>query len=123
MAGPADVIAEEILRDFDQNTGAVASHAVRVDRAAVPQRLERLDTGFDDLTARLAVYCGDQPDAASVAAGCVNDRVVFQPLGVLLEAVDKGLSCAGRFRIGSITFGHSCYSAATAVSADAFTLM
>ena len=38
-----DLALEEVLRDLDVDAGAVAGLAVGVDRAAVPDRLQRLD--------------------------------------------------------------------------------
>ena len=46
VAGAADMLLEEVLRNLDVDAGAVAGLAVGVDRAAVPQRLERLDAGL-----------------------------------------------------------------------------
>ena len=39
---PADMLAEEILRDLDVDAGAVAGLAVGVDGAAVPDGLQRV---------------------------------------------------------------------------------
>ncbi len=46
------------------DTRAVARLAVGIDRPAVPDRLERLDAGFDDLPAFLAVDGHDKADPA-----------------------------------------------------------
>ena len=48
------------------DAGPVAGLAVGVDRAAVPDRLERLDPGLDDIAPRNPVYRGDQTDAAAI---------------------------------------------------------
>ena len=66
MPGARHVLAEEVLRDLDVQAGAVAGLAVGVDRAAVPDRLERGDAGLDDLAPRLAVDRDDQADAAGI---------------------------------------------------------
>ena len=66
LAGAADILAEEILRDLHMDAGAVAGLAVGIDGAAVPDRLQRGDAVLDHLAARLAVERGDQPDAAGI---------------------------------------------------------
>jgi len=48
------------------DAGAVAGLAVGVDRAAVPDRAQRVDAGLHHLAARLAVDRGDETDAAGV---------------------------------------------------------
>ena len=48
------------------DAGAVAGLAVGVDRAAVPDRAQRVDAGLDHLAPRLAVDRGDEADAAGV---------------------------------------------------------
>jgi hypothetical protein len=63
------LVGEEVLRDRDQDAGAVAGLAVGVDGAPVPDGLERLDRQLDDFAARLAVDGADQADAAGVALG------------------------------------------------------
>jgi len=109
---------KKILGDFDQDAGTVAGHAVRVHRAAMPQCLKGLDTGFDDLTARFAVNGGDQTDAAGVPAVRVDDGLVLQPSGVAFEALDEFPARGVLVRI--VMCGHASYSAATAAWAAAF---
>ena len=65
-AGAVDVLTEEVLRDLDVDAGAVAGLAVGIDRAAVPDRLQRRDPGRHHLAARPAVERSDQPDTAGV---------------------------------------------------------
>ena len=123
VTGAADMIAEKVLRDFDQDAGAVPGHAVGIDRASVPQRLQSLDPGFDNLAARLAVDRGDQTDAAGIAPVGIHARFVLQQGGVALEALDEGLCGVRCVPAGVVTICHSSYSAATAVSADASALI
>ena len=52
---------EEILRDFDMDAGAVAGLAVGIDRAAMPDRLQRIDAGLHHVAALLAVERRDRP--------------------------------------------------------------
>ena len=55
VAGALDRLGEEVLRDLDMDAGAVAGLAVGIDRAAVPDRLQRVDAGLHHVAARLAV--------------------------------------------------------------------
>ena len=64
MTAALDGIGEEILRDFDVNARAVAGLAIGIDRTAMPDGLERVDTGFHHVAAGLAVQGGDEADAA-----------------------------------------------------------
>jgi len=66
VAGAVDMFVEEIERQLDMNAGPVAGLAVGIDRAAMPDRLQRVDRRGDDTTRRLAVGRRDQPDAARV---------------------------------------------------------
>ncbi len=82
----ADMVAEEILRDFDMDAGAVAGFPIRVDRAAVIDDLQGLDAGHNHLAAGLAVQRRDQADAAGIVrggvdAGILEDLLVGQILG------------------------------------------
>ena len=65
-AGAPDMVLEEILRDLHMDAGPVAGLAVGIDRAAMPDRLQRRDRRLHHLAARLAVERGDEPDAAGV---------------------------------------------------------
>ena len=62
----AHVVAEEVLRDLDMDAGAVAGLAVGIDRAAMPDRLQRIDAGHHHVAPRLAVERHDEADAAGV---------------------------------------------------------
>ena len=66
VAGALDVLVEEVDRNLDMDAGTVAGLAVGVDRAAVPDGLQRVDRRADDTPAGLAVGGGDQPDAAGI---------------------------------------------------------
>jgi hypothetical protein len=108
MASSRDMVAEKFLRYLDKDAGAVAGHAVGIDRAPVPQRLQRLDTGFDNLAARFAVDRGDQADATGILAVDIKIRIVFQQCRIPLVPFDEFRSVV-----------HADHSAATAVPAAA----
>ncbi len=57
---------EEILRDLDMDAGAVTRFPIRIDRAAMPHGLERIDTGLHDVAPALAVQRRDHADAAGI---------------------------------------------------------
>src|SRR3546814_10710208 len=67
VAGIGDGVVEEAHRQVDMDARAVAGLTVCVDRAAVPDGLERVDGAGDDAAAGTAVRGGDQTDAAGVA--------------------------------------------------------
>ena len=67
VPGVADVVLEDVLRDLHVDPGAVAGLAVGVQRAAVPDRLERRDARLHHPAPRTAVDGGDEPHAAGVA--------------------------------------------------------
>ena len=95
VAGVADMVLEEVLRQLDVDAGAVAGLAVGVHRAAMEQHLQRLDAGDDDVAARLAVKRCHQTDAAGVVrrgvdAGGIQLGLVLQILGYELLAVILG---------------------------------
>ena len=48
------------------DAGAVAGLAVGIDRAAMPDRLQRIDAGLHHVAALFAVQRRDQADAAGV---------------------------------------------------------
>jgi hypothetical protein len=85
------MLAEEILRDLQMDAGAVAGLAVGIDRAAVPDRLQRRDAGQHDLAPRLAVDRGDQADAAGIVLGR-RDRF---SRGIVARALPG--RCPGRY--------------------------
>ena len=88
------LLPEEVLRDLDMDAGAVAGLAVGVDRAAVPDRLQRLDRRLDHLAPRLAVDRGDEADAAGVVlVGRVVEAVACQMSGVSPVVRDEPLRC------------------------------
>src|SRR3546814_7045276 len=57
-----DRIVEEAFGQIDMNPRPVAGLAVGIDRAAVPDRAQRLDCRLDDAARWLAVGRRDQPD-------------------------------------------------------------
>ena len=66
VTGAGDMLDKEVTRDLDMDAGAVAGHAVGIDRAAVPDRLKRLDRRIDDRAGRLAVARRHKADAAGI---------------------------------------------------------
>src|SRR5262249_1875710 len=83
MADGTDILFEELLGDLDMDAGAVAGLAVSIDRAAVPERLQRLDGQFDDLASWLAVARRDQPYAARIMLlRRIGEPVPFEIVGI-----------------------------------------
>ena len=70
VPGAADMLLEEVLRNLHVDARAIAGLAVRIHRAAMPQRLERLDALEHDLAPRLAVDGHDHADAAGIVFLC-----------------------------------------------------
>ena len=66
VTGAGDMLDKEVARDLDMDAGTVAGHAVGIDRAAVPDRLKRLDRRIDDRAGRLAVARRHKADAAGI---------------------------------------------------------
>src|SRR6185312_2080271 len=57
---------EEVVRDLNENTSAVAGQRVRADRAAMLEVLENLERAFDDGVRFLALEIGDESHTARV---------------------------------------------------------
>ena len=66
MAGAADMLDEEVTRYFDMNAGAITGHAVRINRPAVPDRLQCLDGSINNSAGLLAIARGNKADTASI---------------------------------------------------------
>ena len=79
------------------DAGAVAGLAVGVDRAAMPDRFQRVDAGLHDIAAGLAVERGDKADAAGIV-------LVFRTVGV---AERGGVGGPGGEEVGG-GFSHGC---------------
>ena len=79
-------------RDLHVDPGPVAGLAVGVDRAAVPDRAQRLDAVLDHLPPRLAVDRDDQPDAAGrvLLLGMIQP-LRLQPRELRLHPGDPGV--------------------------------
>ena len=100
VADPLDLVVEEVLRDLDMDAGAVAGLAVGIDRAAVPDRLQRLDALLHHLAARLAV---DRRDAADAAGVVLVGRVIGMGRGrASTFALYSVTNCSPWFRISSV---------------------
>ena len=83
VAGPADLVIEELDGDLDVNACAVAGLAVRVDRAAVPDRLQRLDAVLDHLAGPLAVDADHQADTAGRMLFGLGVHAMLRHVGAL----------------------------------------
>ena len=86
------------------DAGTVAGLAVGIDRAAMPDRLQRIDARLHHVAALLAVECGHQADAARIVllrriVGVFQDFRVTRP---------------GGKKFGSGFVAHKNYSAAWA---------
>ena len=75
---PGHLLAEELVRDLDQDPGAVAGQRVGAGGAPMGEVLEDLEALLDDGVALLALECGDEADAA----GIVLVGGVVQALGL-----------------------------------------
>jgi hypothetical protein len=107
-------LGEEVLRHLDMDAGAVAGLAVGIDRAAVPDRLQRVDAGLHDAAMRLAIQRGDQTDAAGIVLGGVDARG--------FKAGLVGEEAPGEGHAALVDAVHGCHSAATASLSLAFAL-
>ncbi len=107
-AGGLDMSAEERNWQLQMDTGAVAGLAVGIDGATMPDRLQCLNGGLDDLAAWLAVDGGDQADAAGVVLfGRVVETGLGQRQAIALEGVAELLAgLDGRGRDGGDGVGH-----------------
>ena len=95
VAAARDDGGEKVLRDLDVDAGAVAGLAVRVDRAAMPDRAQGVDARLDHVAASLAIQRRDQADAARVVlvdgrVGAGECRAVGVPRGEELWAGLEG---------------------------------
>ncbi len=78
MAGPTDLVIEEMRRDLHVDAGTVPGLAIGIDGTAVPDCLQRLDPVLDHLPRRLAV---DVDDEAHTAGGVFFGLRVHAVLG------------------------------------------
>ena len=69
MPGTADLILEEFDRNLHVNARAVAGLAVGIDRAPVPDRLQRIDPRLDHFARPLAIDVDDKTDATGRMLG------------------------------------------------------
>ena len=91
VPGAPHLVLEEADRDLHVDPRPVAGLAVRIDRAAVPDRAQRLDAGLDHLPPRRPVDRHDQPDAAGVMLLlAVIQPLRLQPRVLRLHAGDPG---------------------------------
>ena len=82
MPGAAHLIAEKGLRHLEADTRAITCLTIGIDRAPVPDILERFDTHFNDFTARLTVQRSNQANTASA-------MLIFRVIGM---AIDQALT-------------------------------
>src|SRR5690606_34130258 len=64
VPGAADLVVKERDRDLHVDARAVAGLAIGIHRAAMPDRLERVDTVLHHLAAGLAIDADHEPDPA-----------------------------------------------------------
>ena len=107
IATIAHRLGEEILRDFNMDARAIAGLAISIDGAAVPDRLQRINAGLDNLARGPAIQGGDEADAAGIMLGRVDMRIG--------QGGEVGAVIGGEFGAGFM--GHRGYSAATAIAA------
>ncbi len=104
MTGAGDMPPEEIERDFQMNTGTIAGLAISINSTAMPDRLEGLNTLFDDFASWLAVNRGHQANAAGIVfhfrridtgigQGFFHGAAVFQPVSTIV--VNAIIACHG----------------------------
>ena len=101
MPGAAHLVIKERHRDLHMDARAIAGLAVGIDSAAVPDRLERVDTVFDDLARRLARNGNHQ---ANPARGVLVVGFI-KPVGV-----HEGALCLFGGDPCFIIFGHCAVS-------------
>ncbi len=105
VAGALDLVLEERVRDLDMDARAVAGLAVGIDRAAVPDRLQRVDAVLHHLAAPRAVDRHDKAHAAGrmfVRLGI--EPVLGQPGALRLLGRNPGVIIGGH-RVASFTCG------------------
>src|SRR5689334_23832858 len=88
------MILEEILRDLHMNARTVTGLAVGIDRATMPDSLQRGDGGFDHLAARLAVEGGNDAHTTGIML-----------LARIIESVGGEMSGIAAVRLGEV-FAH-----------------
>ena len=66
MPGAGDMLDEEITRNFNMDTRPVAGLTIGVNSAAVPDRLQGFDSGFDNRTPWLAITGRYKTNAAGI---------------------------------------------------------
>ena len=102
-AGVADIFLEEVLRNLDVETRAIARLAVGVDGAAVPHSLQRIDARRHDVAASLAVQRDHETDAAGIESlGGVVAVGGGELLGAALVVADELLGIEGKGGHGTI---------------------
>ena len=73
MAAVGNRVVEETFGQVDVQAGAVAGLAIGIDRAPVPDRLQRINRRRDNPPGRLAIGGSDEADAAGI-------RFEFRPV-------------------------------------------
>ena len=64
MAGPLDLIIEEGHRDLDVNTGPITGLSIRINRASMPDCLQRIDAVLHNLARLFPIDRDNEPDTA-----------------------------------------------------------
>ena len=96
-AGCLGLGRQEVVRDLDQNAGAVAGQRIGTGRAAMLEVLEYLQCIFDDAMRFEPLEVGDEADAASILFKCGVEKTFSR----------RTARCAGFvFQQGQVTFAH-----------------
>jgi len=70
-AEPRGLCPEELIRQLDQDAGAVTRVRIRTARGAMREPAQHLETVFDDLAGLLSGDVRDESDPAGVAKGTI----------------------------------------------------
>ena len=95
LAVPFDMFVEEIHRDLDQYARTIARHAIGIDRAAVPHRLQRIDGRGHHPALRLAIRGCHQAHAAGIAFQFGAIHADIGNAGAFLRRNDEGCGHLG----------------------------
>ena len=66
MTCAGNMLDEEIARDGNMNTCPITCGAIRINRAAMPDRLQRFDGRFDNITSGFTINRGNKPYTAII---------------------------------------------------------
>ena len=97
VTGAGNMFDEKVARNFDMDTGAITGHAISINRAAMPDGLQRLDCRIDNSAGRLAVTCGNKSNTAGIMfhvrcvhASCLQPGFIGSPAGKIAVCIKTG---------------------------------